>query len=382
MVKPCRSPCSSPTRSALGEIAGEITGFPGAAIPPCRMAATWVSTSLAVTMMPVITVKFVLPGASTLTLLAWYRNEHADGYQASGQKPHLLNACVGARTGSSRPIRALTAFYGQVGNGVEDHKYWAPPETMTMVRPSYKVDTTKTRHRSRRRSRRLARRRRDPLQNRGPRLLRETATHARQPLTSRIPTVAPTRPHPRCPGVLQLLLPATTMSWSGLRPGFTGPPARAPTSPRPSRSTTNTRRRQPEVDPRLGRQNQRYHRAARSSSPARAQTRRQRRTGPISDGRLQRQQKSATTPRGGLAWLDRRGSLRYAANTSLPRIYLRGQSGRRRHAVSRFARRQINDMLAEKPNNRSYVVGFGNNPPINFHHRDAHGSWVNDQYNP
>ena len=39
-------------------------------------------------------------------------------------------------------------------------------------------------------------------------------------------------------------------------------------------------------------------------------------------------------------------------------------------------------MLGENPNNRSYVVGFGNNPPKNPHHRAAHGSWSNSISNP
>ena len=39
-------------------------------------------------------------------------------------------------------------------------------------------------------------------------------------------------------------------------------------------------------------------------------------------------------------------------------------------------------MLGDNPNQRSYVVGFGNNPPINPHHRAAHGSTTNNEYAP
>jgi hypothetical protein len=42
-----------------------------------------------------------------------------------------------------------------------------------------------------------------------------------------------------------------------------------------------------------------------------------------------------------------------------------------------FAKRQIDYVLGANPANHSYVCGFGNNPPINPHHRTAHGSWVN-----
>lgn len=39
-------------------------------------------------------------------------------------------------------------------------------------------------------------------------------------------------------------------------------------------------------------------------------------------------------------------------------------------------------MLGDNPLNRSYVVGFGQNPPKHPHHRTAHGSWSNQLTNP
>ena len=41
-----------------------------------------------------------------------------------------------------------------------------------------------------------------------------------------------------------------------------------------------------------------------------------------------------------------------------------------------FAKRQIDYALGANPQNRSYVVGFGANPPRNPHHRTAHSSWT------
>lgn len=43
-----------------------------------------------------------------------------------------------------------------------------------------------------------------------------------------------------------------------------------------------------------------------------------------------------------------------------------------------FYEDQINFVLGDNPDNRSYVVGFGENSPKNAHHRTAHGSWKND----
>ncbi|MBV7335694.1 glycoside hydrolase family 9 protein, partial [Chloroflexi bacterium TSY] len=98
-------------------------------------------------------------------------------------------------------------------------------------------------------------------------------------------------------------------------------------------------------------------------------------------------QRISYTP-GGLAWLDTWGVLRYAANTAFVAFvysdYL-AASGGDTALVSRyhdFAVNQINYALGNNPNNRSYVVGFGNNPPKNPHHRTAHGTWLDSLQNP
>ncbi|MEZ4675932.1 MAG: glycoside hydrolase family 9 protein [Caldilineaceae bacterium] len=47
-----------------------------------------------------------------------------------------------------------------------------------------------------------------------------------------------------------------------------------------------------------------------------------------------------------------------------------------------FAVNQIGYILGDNPANRSYVVGFGTNPPQNPHHRTAHGSWTDNINEP
>ncbi len=87
---------------------------------------------------------------------------------------------------------------------------------------------------------------------------------------------------------------------------------------------------------------------------------------------------------GGLAWLSEWGSLRYTAKTAfLAFIYadwVKDANKKRRYES--FAERQINYMLGSNPKQRSYVVGFGNNPPSQPHHRTAHGSWANNKTIP
>jgi chitodextrinase len=85
---------------------------------------------------------------------------------------------------------------------------------------------------------------------------------------------------------------------------------------------------------------------------------------------------------GGEAVLDQWGSLRYAANTSFAALVY---SDAITDTVLKaryhdFAKRQIDYALGANPRNSSFVVGFGNNPPRNPHHRTAHGSWT-DQIN-
>jgi len=79
---------------------------------------------------------------------------------------------------------------------------------------------------------------------------------------------------------------------------------------------------------------------------------------------------------GGQAWLFQWGSLRHSANAALTAfIYADNVVTPNRDQYIQFAEGQINYMLGDNPGNRSYVIGFGNNPPRNPHHRSNHGSW-------
>lgn len=51
-------------------------------------------------------------------------------------------------------------------------------------------------------------------------------------------------------------------------------------------------------------------------------------------------------------------------------------------AYEQFYENQINYVLGDNPTNQSYVVGYGDKPAHNAHHRTAHASWKNDIYIP
>ncbi len=80
---------------------------------------------------------------------------------------------------------------------------------------------------------------------------------------------------------------------------------------------------------------------------------------------------------GGQAWLFQWGSLRHSANFALTSfIYCDNLNPTREAEYVALAEQQINYALGDNPRNSSYVIGFGNNPPLNPHHRTNHGSWL------
>ncbi len=87
---------------------------------------------------------------------------------------------------------------------------------------------------------------------------------------------------------------------------------------------------------------------------------------------------------GGQAHLIQWGSLRYAANTSfLAFVYSDkvATSAANKAKYHDFAVGQTNYALGDNPINRSFMIGFGNNPANNSHHRSAHGAWANNLAN-
>ncbi len=86
----------------------------------------------------------------------------------------------------------------------------------------------------------------------------------------------------------------------------------------------------------------------------------------------------AYTP-GGLAWLDSWGSCRYSANVAfLASIWAKDPlcTSEKRDSYISFAENQINYILGDNPDSRSYIIGYGNNSPEYPHHRTAHGTWT------
>lgn len=88
------------------------------------------------------------------------------------------------------------------------------------------------------------------------------------------------------------------------------------------------------------------------------------------------------TPKG-LAWIDQWGSLRYATTAAfIAASYAEGGqcSSDKAKTYMDFCEDQINYALGST--GRSFVVGFGENPPEHPHHRTAQGSWADNMSEP
>lgn len=85
-------------------------------------------------------VKFNLPMAYTATMLAWSVYEDKDAYEKSGQLEYALDSIKWINDYLIKCHPSKDVYYYQVGDGNADHSWWGAAEVMHMNRPSYKVD--------------------------------------------------------------------------------------------------------------------------------------------------------------------------------------------------------------------------------------------------
>jgi len=87
-------------------------------------------------------VKFNFPQAAAMTMLAWGMVEFSEGYKFAGEYKYGLDTL---RWGMDYFMKCHTKpneFYGQVGSGNEDHAFWGRPQEYRKLRPCYKLDTS------------------------------------------------------------------------------------------------------------------------------------------------------------------------------------------------------------------------------------------------
>jgi len=85
-------------------------------------------------------VKFNFPMAYSVTSLAWGLLEFKDAYVSAGQLDYMYDSIKWPLDYLMKCHVAPNEFYVQVGDGGKDHSYWGRPENMTMERPAFKID--------------------------------------------------------------------------------------------------------------------------------------------------------------------------------------------------------------------------------------------------
>ncbi|WP_308167284.1 glycoside hydrolase family 9 protein [Catellatospora tritici] len=333
-------------------------------------------------------VKFGFPMASTATMLAWGAVEYRSAYSASGQLTPLLNNLRFVNDYFIKAHPSANVLYGQVGNGGTDHQWWGPAEVMKMARPAYKIDASCG----------------------GTDLAAETAaamaaasivfrptdsayadtllSHARQ-LYTFADTVR--KKYSEC------ITDAASYynSWSGYNDELvwgaiwlhraTGEAAylsKAETyyanlSTEPQSSTHSYKWTQDWDDKTYGSYVLLAKLTGKQVYIDDANRWLDYWTVGVNGAKI-------TYSPGGQAWLQQWGSLRYSANTAWVALLYSDwvTDATRKARYHDFGVRQINYILGDNPNHRSYVNGFGTNPPINPHHRTAHGSWTDQLTSP
>ncbi|TXK36208.1 endoglucanase [Nonomuraea sp. C10] len=333
-------------------------------------------------------VKFGFPMAFSATMLAWGAVEYRDAYQSSGQLTHLLNNLRWVNDYFIKAHPSPNVLYGQVGNGGTDHAWWGPAEAMSMARPSYKIDASCG----------------------GSDLAGETAaamaaasivfrptdpgyadtlvTHARQ-LYTFADTVR--KEYSDCITDAQ----SYYNSWSGYTDELVWGAIWLYRATQDSTFLTKAESLYDSLgtEPQTSIKSYKWTIAWDDKSYG-AYVLLHKLTGKqkylddanrwldwwtvgVNGSRV------AYSP-GGQAVLDRWGSLRYAANTAFAALVHSDSitDATRKARYHDFAVRQIGYMLGDNPRNSSYVIGFGNNPPKNPHHRTAHGSWTDQLSSP
>ncbi|MCY8672463.1 glycoside hydrolase family 9 protein [Bacillus haynesii] len=332
-------------------------------------------------------VKFGLPMAYSAAILSWSVYEYRDAYKESGQ----LDAALGnIKWATDYFLKAHTAPYelwGQVGNGAQDHAWWGPAEVMPMERPAYKIDAGCP-------GSDLAGGTAAALASASI-IFKPTDSSYSEKLLAHAKQLYDFADRYR--GKYSDCITDAQQyynSWSGYKDELTwgavwlylatdeqqyldkalasvsdwGDPASWP-----YRWTLSW------DDVTYGAQLL----LARLTNDSRFTASVERNldywsTGYKNNGSTER----ITYTPGGLAWLEQWGALRYASNAAfLAFVYSDWVDDTEKAKRYRdFAVRQMQYMLGDNPQQRSFVVGYGKNPPKHPHHRTAHGSWV-DQMN-
>jgi hypothetical protein len=326
-------------------------------------------------------VKFGFPMAASTTMLAWSVVDYRDAYVNTGQLGYMLANIKWATDYLVKAHTAPNELYGQVGNGSQDHAWWGPAEVMPMARPAYKITASCP----------------------GSDLAGETAaalaaasiafkpgdpayastllTHAQQ-----LYNFADTYrgKYSDCITDAQGFYQSWSGYWDELVWGAIWLYRATNDGSYLAKAQSYYANLSHGFTWTIGWDDKSYGDYVLLAKLTGQSQYRQDAEHWLDFWTVGYNGQRVTYTPGGLAWLDQWGSLRYAANTAFLALeyadWLIDAAKKARYHD--FAVRQVNYILGSNPQGRSYEVGFGNNPPLNVHHRTSHGSWANDINTP
>ncbi|RKP53164.1 glycoside hydrolase [Cohnella endophytica] len=335
-------------------------------------------------------VKFGLPMATSATLLAWSVYEYKDGYVQSGQYDKILENIKWATDYFIKAHTAPNELYVQVGNGDTDHQWWGPAEVMQMARPSYKITATCPGSDVAGETAAALAAASIVFKQENPSYSATLLTHAKQ-LYSFADTYR---------GKYSDCVPQASpfyTSYSGYWDELSWGAAWLYMATNDNSYLTKAISASANWGKEGQTQNWGYKWThawddkhygaelllARITNDPQYITAIERNLDFWTSGTSDTKERVTYTP-GGLAWLDTWGSLRYAMNASfLAFVYSDWVTDTaKKNKYRTFASNQVLYALGDNPSNRSYVIGFGNNPPQHPHHRTSHGSWADSQTVP
>ncbi|NLD92238.1 MAG: endoglucanase [Fibrobacter sp.] len=340
--------------------------------------------------------KFNFPMASAATLLAWGGLEYGDAYRKIGQWGYLLENLKWVTDYFIKCHTATDEFYGQVGVGMTDHVWWGAPEVFSKERPAFKISASKP----------------------GSDLASEAAaTLAASSMLFRATDAAYADlclKHAKelyafadkNRGLYHEAIPDATdfyKSWSGYEDELiwgalwlyiaTGDETYLTKaegcydklSKEPQSETPKYKEALSWDDKTYGC----YVLLAKITNKPRYHEDAQRWLDWWSHGYKVRQSGGSTwsenegiayTPKG-LAWIREWGPIRYASNTGFAAMVYSDCSdvpAEKKDLYYKWAKSQVDFALGDNEKERSYVCGFGKNPPTKPHHRSMHGPWLDD----
>lgn len=328
-------------------------------------------------------VKFGFPMAYSTTVLAWGVIEYEDAYANAGQLDEIKRNLRFVCDYFMKCHTAPNEFYAQVGDGGDDHAWWGSAEVMPMARPSSKVDISKPGSDVAGETAAALAACSMVFKNSDPVYSAQLLSHAKQ-----LYDFADTyrgKYSDAIPGVGQFY-----NSWSGYNDEIVWGAAwlYLATNDNIYLNKAETEYDNLNTEPQSDTRSYRWGLAwddksygiyillSKITGDQKYKTDAERSLDFWTTG--YNGERVSYSP-GGQAHLTQWGSLRHAVNTAfLAFVYSDFVDTPKAQTYHDFAVRQVNYTLGDNPRNSSYMIGFGNNPPLNPHHRTAHGTWTNN----